>query len=421
MPQAGAMPFYKEDHMVNSAVRSKPIVQKCLMFTDADDSRASGLYPYFKPIEKNIGTKVVIDGRELIMAGSNNYLGLATDSRVRLAAISAIEEFGTSCSGSRFMNGSLTLHEELERRLAAFVGKESALCFTTGYMTNLGAISALVQRGDHVISDRYNHASIVDGICMATGLHHRVNFHRYKHNDIIELEALLKKIPVDSSTLIITDGVFSMEGDIVDLPTIRRLAEQYGACLYLDEAHAMGVLGSTGRGTTEHFGGNCAPDLVMCTFSKAFGSTGGFVAGDRAIIDYVKHTSRPLIFSASIPPASIAAVLKALDIIEEEPQRIHRLQQIAQKMRRGLKGLGYDIGAAQTPIIPLVIGDPEKTFRLFQAFFNRGVYVNPVITPAVPPDRCLLRTSYMATHTDDELDTILSVAEDEGKRLGVIP
>lgn len=405
---------------MTKTARGTSVVQKCLVFTAADESKASGLYPYFKPIERICGTKVVIDGRELIMAGSNNYLGLATDPRVKLAATEAIKEFGTSCSGSRFMNGTLVLHEELERRLAAFVGKDSALCFTTGYMTNLGAISALVDRGTHVVCDRYNHASIVDGVCMAAGLHRGVNFHRYRHGDLFDLEVVLGTIPPHSKTLLVTDGVFSMEGDIVNLPAIKSFAAAHGATLYLDEAHAIGVLGKTGRGTAEHFGGGCMPDIVMCTFSKAFGSTGGFIAGERKVVDYIKHTARPLIFSASIPPAAIAAVLKSLEIIQGEPKRILRLQQIAAKMKNGLSSLGYDTGNSETPIVPLIIGDPEKTFRLFNAFFERGVYVNPVVTPAVPPDRCLLRTSYMATQTDQELDTILSVAEDEGKRLGII-
>jgi 8-amino-7-oxononanoate synthase len=405
---------------MEATMSNKTIFQKCYDFTAAEEARASGLYPYFKPIEKNVGTKVLINGRELIMAGSNNYLGLALDPRVREAAIDAINVYGTSCSGSRFMNGTLSLHEELEERLASFVGKESALCFTTGYTTNLGAISALMSRGEHIISDKYNHASIVDGIFMATGLHRNISFHRYRHNDMDDLETVLKKIPDESPKFIATDGVFSMEGDIANLPEIKKLADKYDACLYLDEAHALGVLGATGRGTCEHYGDENLADIVMCTFSKAFGSIGGFIACDFRIIDYIKHMSRPLMFSASMPPANIAAVMKALDIIEEEPERVQRLQAIAKKMLDGFRSIGYEIGTAETPIVPLLIGDLEKTFMLFRALFERGVYVNPVVSPAVPPDRCMLRTSFMATHTDEELDTILSIADEEGRRIGII-
>lgn len=294
------------------------------------------------------------------MAGSNNYLGLASDSRMIEASIKAARDYGTSCSGSRFMNGTLTLHEELEERLAAFVGKEDALCFTTGYQTNLGAISTMVGRGDHIITDKFNHASIMDGIFLTSGINKSVEIHRYRHNNFEDLEKILKSIPEESAKLIVTDGVFSMEGDIVNLPEMKKLAEKYGAGLYLDEAHALGVLGKTGRGTMEHFGDTGLADLVMCTFSKSFGSIGGFVAGDSKVIDYIKHFARPLIFSASMPPANLAAASTALDIIEEEPERIQRLQEIGRKMVKGFSDLGFDTGTSVTPIVPLVIGDNEK-------------------------------------------------------------
>ncbi len=335
-------------------------------------------------------------------------------------AIAALEHYGTSCSGSRFMNGTLALHEELEVRLAAFVGKEAALCFTTGYQTNLGAISALIGKGDHVISDRFNHASIMDGIFMTIGLNRSVNVHRYKHNNLEDLERVLSRIPLDAAKLIVTDGVFSMEGDIVNLPGVRKLADTYNAAVYLDEAHAIGVIGATGRGTMEHHGDMTLADVVMCTFSKSFGSIGGFIAGDNIVVDYIKHFARPLIFSASMPPANLGAVMAALDILEAEPERVARLHEIAEKMIKGFADLGFNVGTAETPIVPLIIGDNEKTFLFWKALFERGVYVNPVVSPAVPPNRSLIRTSYMAIHEDDELDTILEISGEEGRKLGII-
>jgi len=400
--------------------KEKMIFEKCYNFKEAAEARESGIYPFFKPIEKMVGTKVYIEGREMLMAGSNNYLGLATDSRLEEAARSAVDKFGTTCSGSRFMNGTLALHEEFETRLAAFVEKEAALCFTTGYQTNLGAISALLGKGDHIITDKYNHASIMDGIFLSMGFHKQIHLHRYKHNNMEELESILSKLPEDEGKLIVTDGVFSMEGDIVKLPEMRAIADRYGAGVYLDEAHAIGVTGKTGRGTCEHYGSFDYADLIMCTFSKSFGSIGGFVAGEAPVIDYIKHFARSLIFSASMPPATIAAAMKALEIIKSEPERVQRLQEIATKMIRGFTSIGYDIGSAETPIVPLIIGDNDKTFQLWLALFERGIYVNPVISPAVPPTRSLIRTSYMATHSDSELDFFLQVAEEEGKRLGII-
>ncbi len=397
------------------------IFHKCYNFNDANQARQEGWYPYFRPIQASSGSKVIIHGRELIMAGSNNYLGLALDPRVREAAIRAIKDYGTSCSGSRFMNGTLDLHEELEEKLADFTGKKAALCFTTGYQTNLGAISALVGKKDHILTDKYNHASIMDGIFLTSGLYRNVNVHRFKHNNMEDLEKQLAHIPREEPKLIVLDGVFSMEGDIAKLPQIRALADRYGARIYLDEAHAMGVIGNTGRGTTEHFGNADLADIVMCTFSKSFGSIGGFVASDSEVIDYIRHFARPLIFSASMPPANIAAVMASLEIIKQEPERVHRLQAIAKKMLSGFKAMGFEIGTAETPIVPLLIGDFEKTFLFWKAMFERGVYVNPVVTPAVPPNRSLIRTSYMAIHTDEELDTILNIAGEEGRRLGIIP
>ncbi|MEW5817568.1 MAG: aminotransferase class I/II-fold pyridoxal phosphate-dependent enzyme [Spirochaetota bacterium] len=396
------------------------VLRKCYDFKDAAEVREKGIYPYFRPIERSQGTKVIIEGREVIMAGSNNYLGLSLDDRVREASMKAIETYGTSCSGSRFMNGTLALHEELEERLAAFVGKKSALCFTTGYQTNLGAISALVGRDEHILTDKLNHASIMDGIFMSLGISRSVQIHRFKHNNMKDLEMKLSAIPEKEAKLIVTDGVFSMEGDIARLPQMKALAEKYDAALYLDEAHAIGVIGNTGRGTTEYFGSPDLADITMCTFSKSFGSIGGFIAGEAEVVDYIKHFARPLIFSASMPPACIAAVMKSLEIIEQEPERVLRLQEIARKMLKGFNDLGFNTGTAETAIIPLIIGDMEKTFLFWKNLFERGVYVNPVVSPAVPPDRTLIRTSYMATHTDQDLDTILEICGEEGKNLGII-
>ena len=396
------------------------IFEKCYNYKEAEEARAAGVYPFFQPIGKTAGTKVLIKDRELLMAGSNNYLGLASDPRMIEASQKAIQEYGTSCSGSRFMNGTLSLHEELEERLADFVGMEEALCFTTGHQTNLGAISALIGRGDHIITDKFNHASIMDGIFLTVGLNKSVNVHRFRHNNFEDLEKILQRIPKDEPKLIVTDGVFSMEGDIVDLPAMKALGEKYDAAIYLDEAHAVGVLGENGKGTLEHYGNKDLADIIMCTFSKAFGSIGGFVAGKRKVIDYIKHFARPLMFSASMTPANIVAAMTALDIIKAEPERVQRLQEIGRKMAKGFTDLGFDTGTTTTPIVPLVIGSNEKTFYFWKALFDNGVYVNPVISPAVPPNRAMIRTSFMATHTDDELDQILETVGKVGKEIGLI-
>ncbi len=397
------------------------IFNKCYDFTEAAQARAIGLYPFFKPIGRSDGSKVYIDGKEMLMMGSNNYLGLAGDPRMKEAAELTLERYGTSCSGSRFMNGTLDLHEELEAKLASFVGMEAALCFTTGYQTNLGALSALLNRGDHVIVDKFDHASIMDGIFLAEGTKKQINLHRFKHNDLDELEKILKRIPLNDNKLIVVDGVFSMEGDIALLPQIRELADTYKAGIYLDEAHALGVIGDNGRGTCEYYGNRpqlC--DLLMCTFSKSFGSIGGFVAGKAQVIDYIKHFARPLIFSASMPPANIAAAMKALEIIQTEPERIHKLQSNARRIISGFRSLGFNVGTTETPIVPLVIGNNEQTFMLWKALFERGIYVNPVISPAVPPQRALLRTSCMAIHTEDELDMAMEIIGEEARKLQII-
>jgi 8-amino-7-oxononanoate synthase len=396
------------------------IFAKCYSYDEAKDAREKGLYPYFIPIQESRGTMVVMEGKELIMAGSNNYLGLSWDPRVKEAAIEATRTWGTSCSGSRFLNGTLALHEELEARLARFTGRQRALCFTTGHQTNLGSISALLSKDDHIFSDKLNHASIMDGIFLAAGMKGRVRVHRYLHNNMDSLEKFLAEEPADAPKMVVTDGIFSMEGDIVKLPRMKELCAKYGARLYIDEAHALGVLGDTGRGTEEHYGMIGASDLLMCTFSKSFGSLGGFVAGENDVIEFIKHQARPFIFSASMPPATIASVSACLTIIQQEPERVRRLQAVGRKMLAGFKSIGFDVGVAETPIIPLHIGDMEKTLLFWRAMFNGGVFTNPVVSPAVPPDSSLIRTSYMAIHTDDECDKILEVAKREGKKLGIL-
>jgi 8-amino-7-oxononanoate synthase len=408
-------------NLAGTESRNMDIFAKCYGFKEAEQARESGLYPYFIPIEENRGSRAVMRGREVIMIGSNNYLGLAQDPRVQEAAKRAIDQYGTSCSGSRLINGTFALHEELEHRLARFVGRQAALCFTAGYLANLGGISSFLGRKDHVLSDRYNHASIVDGIMLAMGLTGgAVHLHRYHHNNPEHLEKTLAELPAEEPKLIVTDGVFSMEGDIVRLPELKRVADKYHARIYLDEAHALGVIGATGKGTEEHYGAGNLADLIMGTFSKSFGAIGGFVAGDGVVIDYIKHFARPLIFTASMPPAMIGSVMATLEIIETEHEHTRRLQQIAAFMIKEFKGLGFNVGVAETPIIPLVVGDNEKTFAFWKMLFEGGVYANPVVSHAVPPDRSLLRTSFMAIHTDEDLEKVLEVSKKAGRQAGII-
>ena len=390
------------------------IFAKCDAFTQASDAREGGYYPYFIPLEDTEGTEVVINGRRLVMIGSNNYLGLTTHPKVRQAALDAIKRYGTSCTGSRFLNGTLEMHEELERRLAVFMRKEAALVFSTGYQTNLGTISSIVARGDFVITDRDDHASIVDGCRLAFG-----EMKRFRHNDMADLERVLASLPDDAGKLVIVDGVFSMGGDIAPLPEIAPICKKYGARLMVDDAHSIGVLGE-GRGTAAHFGMDDAADLIMGTFSKSFASLGGFIAGGAKVIDYIKHTARSLIFSASIPAANAAAAMAALEIMQTEPERRDSLMAIAAKMRKGFRELGFNIGESQTPIIPIIIGEDTHTFMTWKALFEGGVYCNPVISPAVPPGMALLRTSYMATHTEEQMDRVLGIFAAVGKAMGII-
>jgi 8-amino-7-oxononanoate synthase len=392
------------------------LFDKCNNFTLAREAIAAGYYPYFTVLDDNSeGTEVVIGGRKVIMIGSNNYLGLTTDMRVRQAAIDATEKYGTSCTGSRFLNGTLELHREAERRLAKFVGKQEALVFSTGMQVNLGTISSLVDRGDIVIVDKEDHASIYDGCRLALG-----TMKRYTHNDMASLEKVLQGCPEKAGKLVVVDGIFSMGGEIAPLPEIARLSKQYGARLMVDDAHSLGVLGDHGRGTADHFGLTDQVDLIMGTFSKSFASLGGFIAGDEVVMHYVQHHARSFMFSASVPAANVAAVLAALDIMEQEPERLQQLWRNTHKMHAGLKALGFNIGNSQSPVIPIIIGDDMKTIFAWKALFEAGVYTNTVLPPAVPPNSSLLRTSYMATHTEEQLDRVLGIMQTVGKEIGLI-
>ncbi len=390
------------------------LFEKCRSFTEAKEVQALGLYPYFIPLTDSEGTVAWVGDHRLIMIGSNNYLGLTTHPKVRQAAIDAIHRYGTSCTGSRFLNGTLELHLELERRLAEFVGKEAALVFSTGYQTNVGTISALVGRGDFAITDKEDHASILDGCRLSFG-----RMRRFPHNDVEALERVLAGLPEEAGKLVIVDGVFSMGGDIAPLPDLIAVCRKYGARLMVDDAHSIGVL-ADGRGTAAHFGVTDQVDLIMGTFSKSFASLGGFIAGDAEVIHYIQHHARSLIFSASIAPANAAAALAALEVMIEEPERSRRVMEIGERMRKGFRELGFDVGHSQTPIVPVVIGEDMTTFQFWRMLFDEGVYTNPVISPAVPEGQALLRTSYMATHTDEQLDFVLEAFAKVGRTLGVI-
>jgi 8-amino-7-oxononanoate synthase len=390
------------------------IFEKCSKFTAAKEAIAGGYYPYFIPLTENEGTEAVFRGHRLIMCGSNNYLGLTTHPKVRQAAMEAIQRFGTSCTGSRFLNGTIEMHEQLERELAEWVGKEAALVFSTGMQTNLGTISSIVSRDDVVVLDKQDHASIVDGAKLSWG-----KTLRYRHNDMADLERVFRQAGQDVGILVVVDGLFSMEGDIAPLPEIIPLCKKYGARLMVDDAHATGVLGG-GRGTAAHFNMTKEVDLIMSTFSKSFASLGGFIAGDNDIVQYIKHHARSMIFSASIPPANAAAALAALHVMQAEPERIKRLDEIATFMRKEYRRLGFDIGKSETPVIPIHIGDDFRTMTIWKELFDAGIFVNPVICPAVPEGSQLLRTSYMATHTDEQLGRVLETFAKVGKEVGLI-
>jgi 8-amino-7-oxononanoate synthase len=391
------------------------LFEKCTNFTEAERVKSLGVYPYFRAISSGQDTEVTIEGKRMIMIGSNNYLGLTSHPKVNEAAVRAVRRYGSGCTGSRFLNGTLEIHEELEERLAKFMKMGAALVFSTGFQTNLGTIATLVNRKDYAIIDRSDHASIVDACRLSYG-----TVVKFKHNDMSDLARVLGNCENNAGKLITVDGVFSMEGDIANLPEIVKLAKKHSARVMVDDAHSIGVLGKNGRGTAEHFDLGDEVDMVMGTFSKSFASLGGFIAGTERVINYIKHFSRPLIFSASPPPAAVATCLAALDIIESEPERRERLWEITRRMHKEYRSLGFDIGPTQTPIIPIYIGDDMKTFQFWKMLSEEGIFVNPIISPAVAPGSQLLRTSYTATHTDEQLDRVLKVFAEVGKKMGVI-
>ena len=390
------------------------IFEKCKVFEEARNLEKLGFYPYFRVISTEQDTEVICNGRKMLMMGSNSYLGLTNHPRVKEASIKAIKKYGSGCAGSRFLNGTLDIHLELEEKLAKLTGKESALVFATGYQANVGTISTIVQKGDYVITDKLDHASIIDGCKLSYG-----EMLRFNHNDMASLEKILGNVR-DKNALVIVDGIFSMEGDIADLPNITRLCEKFNVALMVDEAHSIGVLHSTGAGSAMYFGLSDKVDIIMGTFSKSLASVGGFISASEDIIHYIKHFSRALIFSASLPPASTASALEALKIMEDEPQRIEKLWENTHYMAKSFKEMGFNTGLSNTPVIPLYIGDMMKTFKMWRYLADDGVFINPVIPPAVPPASSMIRCSFMATHTKEQLDFALEKFEKAGKLLEVI-
>lgn len=397
------------------SIKPADIFAKAYKFTAADDVKAMGLYPYFKPLTDTDGNIVVIEGHEVIMAGSNNYLGLTNDPRLIEAAQNAITKYGTGCTGSRYLNGTLDIHLELEDKLAQFMRKENCVLFSTGYQTNEGSIQTIAGRNDVIFSDKDNHACIVVGTLISNA-----RTVRYQHNDMAHLRKLLERESSDTGKIIVSDGVFSMSGTVARVPELVSLAKEFNARLYLDDAHAIGVIGEGGRGSASAFDLLDEVDLISGTFSKSFASLGGFLVGGREVIEYIRHHSPAHIFSASMPPANVATVLKALEVLKEEPWRLERLEEISAYMRKGFRELGFNILTSESPIIPVVIGEPFQCLKFWRDLFEEGVYTNAVVPPAVPQGQTLLRTSYMATHTDDHLDRILDAFRKVGLRRGLI-
>lgn len=390
------------------------LYDKCKKFTEAREVEKLGYYPYFRVIQSEQDTEVIVNGKRTLMLGSNSYLGLTNHPKVKEAAIEATKKYGTGCAGSRFLNGTLDVHIELEEKLAEFVGKDSCLVYATGFQANLGILATIVRKGEFLIVDKLDHASIIDGCRLSFG-----KMIRFNHNDMDDLERVLQETQ-DKNKLIVVDGIFSMEGDIANLPQICELAKKYGAEVMVDDAHATGVIGKEGSGTASHFNLTEETDIIMGTFSKSLASVGGFIAGNGLLMHYLKHFSRTLIFSASLPPASAASVSAALDIIKSEPERREKLWHNTYKMQKGFKEMGYDIGLSETPIIPLHVGDMMVAFKMWKMLAEEGIFINPIVPPAVPPNDCLIRTSFMATHTEKQLDFALDKFEKVGKKLKII-
>jgi len=391
------------------------LFHKCQGYTKAEEVKAIGLYPYFKPISESEDTVVVIEGQRRIMLGSNNYLGLTHHPKVLEAATRALHTYGSGCTGSRFLNGSLDLHVQLEKALAEFLGKDDCIVFSTGYGANLGLISGIIGRNEIVFLDKQDHASIVDGAKLSYG-----TTERFAHGDYAALERLMQRSDNGKGRLVVVDGVYSMEGDIADVPELVRLCRKYGAALAIDDAHSLGVLGPMGDGTAAHFGLAAEVDLIVGTFSKSLASVGGFIAGSDRVINYLRHHSRPFIFTAALPPSNTAGVLAALEVMKQEPERRDQLWHNTKRLSSGLRSLGYDIGPTETPIVPVLIGPLDRTLVMWRKMFDAGVFTNPVVPPAVPQAQCRLRTSVMATHTDDQIDFCLDAFARIGKELGAI-
>jgi 8-amino-7-oxononanoate synthase len=392
------------------------IFDKCgEFFKVVEQAKAQGYYPYFTPISSEPDRRVFIHGRELLMMGSNNYLGLTTHPQVKEAAIAAIRKYGSGCTGSRFGNGTLDIHMELEEKLAAFYHKADCVVFSTGYSANLGTISALLRRGDFAVTDKFDHASIVDGCQMSFG-----TVKRFAHNDMHSLDHVLTSLPPDAGKLIIVDGVFSVEGDLAPLDQMVPIAKKHGARMMVDEAHAVGVMGKNGRGTAEHFGVEDQVDLIMGTFSKTFASIGGYVVGDTEVIAFIRHQARTVLFSAAIPPAATATVIETLRLLQAEPERREHLWKNARRMSAGLRAMGYNLGTTVTPIMPIHIGDQTRTLIFWRDLYEAGIFTNAFVPPGVPPGRSLIRTAVMATHTDADIDHALAVFEEVGRKCGII-
>jgi 8-amino-7-oxononanoate synthase len=405
----------KQPLSAESDSRPLALFNKVRNFRNADEIRALGLYPYFRTISSAQASEIIINGRKVLMLGSNSYLGLTNHPKIKEAAKAAIQKYGTGCAGSRFLNGTLDIHLELEQALARLVNKEAVLLFSTGFQVNLGVISTLVGKGEYVLADKCDHASIVEGCQLSRG-----NFVRFAHKDMAALEGRLQQIDPVTGKLIVVDGVFSMEGDVIQLPELSRLAAHYGAAVMVDDAHSIGVLGKRGAGTASHFGLTGQVQLIMGTFSKSLASLGGFIASDSQTIDYLKHHSRPLIFSASMSPANAAAVIAALKIMRSEPERIAQLWHNAGRLKQGLMAQGFDLGASETPILPVYCRDMMLTFKFSKRLQEEGVFVNPVVSPGVPPGQELLRVSLMATHTDRQIDFALDKFGMVGRELGLL-